>query len=328
MMKKASARRMLAAALATVLTSGVATAAEATALTRAQWLKKIGESVTQDSVLRETAAQVALQDRVEFTQRILRAVYRLPVNPEEKAAAFVRAAVACIDKAPPEVRYKVIAEVFANVPVEFLPVVTEELAKRFDQEYNKLSDAEYEVIATAAVSEAIARNAKTDEPSVRNTFVILAFLRGAKDPNLKEKLLALLPTDRMRGLVAGWLPPALAERNYDGLLAAADVDILQLANETIFRLLGDSPLERLLAQMRMGEPLVEVLGMNLGSLPSTSLLQPVDFGINRLPRFPTGYQNQGITTVCPPVRCPPIMLFGQPVYRSVPGGPVGPPPRD
>jgi hypothetical protein len=277
--------------------AGSVWSADASVLTRAQWLKKIGESVQQESVLRETLTQIAPEERVEFTQRMLKAVTRMPVGPDEKAAAFVRTAVACIAGVNGEIKNKVIAEVFACVPVEYLPAVTEELAKRFDQEYNKLTDEQYEAIAVAAVTVAIARNAQTDEPSVRNTFVLLAFLRGAKSPDLEKKLLALLPDERMRSLVASWLPAALKDRNYDGLLAAADVEALLISNENMLRLIGHSRLDRLLAQMSGVESLSMVIGVNLDTTPSSGLDQPADFGINRRP---LGYQNQS-TNIRPDV---------------------------
>ena len=302
-MKQRYSCTLLAAAVIAVLSAGGLSGAETTALTRAQWLKKIGESVTQESVLRETLPLVEAEDRVEFTQRLLKATTRLPVSPEEKAAAFIRTSVACIAGTTGDLKYKVIAEVFAGVPVEFLPVVTEELAKRFNQEYNKLSDEQYEVIASAALTIAIPRNAKTNEPSVRNTFVILAFLRGAKSPDLEKKLLALLPDQRMRELVASWLPAALGERNYDALLAAADVDAILISSEVVLRLVGHSSLDRLLSQMYFADSLTRVVNVNLDTIPSTSLIQPVDFGINRLPRpTPTGYQNQSLC-ITPPCAC-------------------------
>ena len=275
-------------ALGTVLLGAQDTAS----LTRAQWLKKIGASVTNVDVLRETFAQVAPEDRVEFTQRVLKAVTRMPVNPDEKAAVFVRTAVACIAGVTGEAKYNVIAEVFAGVPVEYLPVVTEELAKRFDQEYNHLSDEAYEKIACAAVKVAVERNAKTDAPSVRNTFVILAFLRGAKSPQLQEKLLALLPDDRMRKLVASWLPAALKDRKYDALLAAADVDAAAVSYDRMLHLVGVGALDQLLYDLGTGIPLSSVTGSGVFALPSSRFTQPIDFGINRVPTA-TGYQNQG-----------------------------------
>ena len=290
---------LLVAVMATTLGVCGVGAEEAQTLTRAQWLKKIGASVTQTDVLRETLAQILPEERVEFTQRVLKAVKRLPVSPEEKAAAFVKTSVACIAGAKGDVRYKVIAEVFACVPVEFLPVVTEELAKRFDQEYNKLSDEAYELVASSAIKVAVGRNAQTDEPSVRDTFVLLAFLRGAKNPKLQDVLLALLPDDRMRGLASSWLAPALKDRNYEGLLAAADVDPVVISSESLLNMVGHTSLDRLLADLNSGQLLTSIGSGTLDTLPSDSLDQPTDFGINRLPRT---YQNQS-SSITPDCSC-------------------------
>lgn len=295
-MKQIRSKRFLIIAMAVAIGAGSGLAAEASALPRAQWLKKIGASVTSETVLRETLNQVAPEDKVEFTQRLLKAVSRMPVSPEEKAVAFVRAAVACIASASGDLKYKLIAEVFADVPVEFLPLVTEELAKRFDQSYNKLSDEQYEKIASEALKVVFARNAQTDAPSVRNTFAILAFLRGAKNPGLQAKLLALLPDDRMRGLAASWLPPALNDRNYDALLAAADVTPLALTTAEMLRMAGHVSMDRLLAALGTDVPLSQLIGSDLNRLPSEGFIQPTDFGINRLP---IGYQNQSTSIITP-----------------------------
>ena len=95
--------------------AGAFAAQDKVALSRTQWLTKIGVSVSNESVLRETLGQVADDDKIEFTQRLLKAVTRMPVRPEEKAAAFVRASVATIKSVNGELKYKVIAEVFALV---------------------------------------------------------------------------------------------------------------------------------------------------------------------------------------------------------------------
>jgi hypothetical protein len=316
MMKQTRFSVFLIMAMAVAMGAGTMLAAEGAALTRSQWLKKIGASVTSDAVLRETLGQVAPEEKVEFTQRVLKAVTRMPVSPEEKAAVFVRTAVACIASVAGEMRYKVIAEIFADVPVEYLPVVMEELAKRFDQEYNKLSDEQYEKIASAALTAAFARNAQTDAPSVRDTFAILAFLRGSKTPAaLQDKLLALLPDDRMRGLAASWIPPALKERNYEALLAAADVNQVYRSNTLV--LVGHSALHRLLADLNSGEPLSSiVLGSDTNNLAASPKFHGnyierrnvehttssgfrggggnTDGGFSSTFTIPRGYQNQTI----------------------------------
>ena len=310
-----------AVAISFALEASVLFAQQSTVLTRAQWLKKIGASVTSAEVMRETLSQIAPEDRVEFTQRALKAVTRMPVAPEEKAAAFVRTSVACISGVNGGIKPKVISEVFAGVPVEFLPVTTEELAKRFDQEYNKLSDEQYEKIASETLSSSVARNAKTDAPSVRNTFVILAFQRGAKNPVLQNKLISQLLDERMRNLAASWLPPALKDRNYDALLAAADVaDNFSVRIRDLYSPVGHANLDRLLADLNANllkgadklrddelgtnavssvwVPLSQVQGMS-GDTPVFGIYGSGQNNLSQVPtlpgqgRVPGGYQNQG-----------------------------------
>ncbi len=279
--------------------------AEGVELKRSQWLKKIGVSVMDESVLKETFIQVPDSDKVEFVQRSMKAVSRMPVEPEKKAASFVNTAVTCIQGAQGNVRYHVIAEVFATVPIPFLPIVTEELSKRFDQEFNKLSDEAYENIATSVIEIATKRNAQTDDAAVRDTFVVLTFLRGTKNPELEAKLIALLPDDRTKRLVAGWLPAAL-NGDYDALLAAADVEPLRIDANEYQRVIGHSIVQPFLFRMNTGKQFAEVRAVDVFNdswiTSQTGFDQPTDFGINRLPiPVPTGYQNQQTSILC---KCP------------------------
>ena len=274
--------------------------AEGVQLKIAQWLKKIGASVMDESVLKEPFNQVADDEKVEFVTRAMKAVSRMPVEPEKKSAAFVNTAVNCIQAAKGDIRHSVIAEVFATVPVPFLPVVTEELAKRFNQKFNKLSDEAYEEIATSVVALAVKRNERTDDPAVRNTFVALAFLRGTDNTELESKLLALMPDDRTKRLVAGWLPAAL-NGDYEALLAAADVEAIEIIPVEFQRQLGHTNVDKLLFRMRSGITLEQSFDDSWRS-SATGFEQPTDFGVNRVPRFPTGYQNQSTSVKC---KCPP-----------------------
>lgn len=315
---KLKSRKLRGLAVVGFLAAACVMAQEADVLTRAQWLKQIGASVNDVSVLKGTLARVAPEDRVEFTQRILKAVSRMPVGPEEKAAAFVRTAVACIAGISGEVKMRVIAEVFAVIPIEYLPVVTEELAKRFNQEYNGLSDEQYEKIASETLQIAVERNAQLDMPSVRNTFVVLAFLRGAKNPALENRLIALLPDERMRNLADGWVGSVMDNNDYEPLLAAANVDALPLRHNVMLRLVGHSLLDRLLGELNQNiqwetegeeggerQPSDESVWIPLSQIWQIggSMLTPedhnADFGINRVPRplTPEGYQNQGTTII-------------------------------
>lgn len=273
--------------------------ADGVQLTRSQWLKKIGASVMDESVLKETFSQVADDEKVEFVQRAMTAVSRMPVEPDRKAAAFVNTAVSCIQSATGDTRYHVIAEVFATVPVPFLPVVTEELSKRFNQEFNKLSDEAYEKIATSVVEIAAKRNERADDAAVRNTFVVLAFLRGTDNKDLERKLLALMPDERTNRLVAGWLPASL-NGDYTSLLAAADVQPLTIKADAYQRLLGQPNLDQRLFLLRSSSSLEQTFAESWVT-DQTAFNQPTDFGMNRVPRLPTGYQNQSTSVSCP---CP------------------------
>lgn len=306
-----------------VLGTGVAGfRAQAEELTRSQWLKSIGASVKDLAALTETLSGVPAVDKVEFTQKLMKATARLPVEPAEKGAALVRNAVGVISSSSGEIKQEVIAEVFAGVQIEHLPLVTEELAKRFDQEVNQLTNEQFEQIATDTLNFAVQRNAKADMPSVRNTFVALAFLHGSKDATLKNKLISLLPDERQRNLAAAWIPPAL-EHNYEPMLVASDVEPVEMRQDLLLPLVGRSNLDRLLADLtaNLSEkpqvleiegaettvnqtvwvPLSEVrasggvIGAGLSAHEST---HPGDFGINRVPRSviercPCGYQGQG-----------------------------------
>jgi hypothetical protein len=310
-------------------------AQEAATLTRSQWLKKVGPSVAESDVLRETMARLVPGDKVEFAQKVIRAATRLPVvSPDEKSAVLVKTATACIVGTAGETKQQVIAEVFAGVPVAFLPVVTEELAKRFEQTFNKLSDEQYGQIAEETLDAAVKRNAGTDVPSVRNTFVILAFQRGAKDPALKNRLISRLPDERMRNLAASWIPPAFNDKNYDALLAAADVEETPVRMDVMLLLVGHSTLDALLADLVANQSakaqVVDESGTNVvqtvwvplsqvrtaGDVVGTALSSgqydhAPDYGINRVPMagevrypYPGGYQGQGVSVKPVPVPLP------------------------
>jgi len=215
----------------------------------------------------------------------------------------------------------VIAEVFAVIPIEYLPVVTEELAKRFNQKYNGLTDQQYEKIASETLQIAIERNSQLDMPSTRNTFVVLVFLRGASNPALGNVLIALLPDERMRNLASVWVRSVVDNNDYEPLWAAADVDAFPLRYyRTMMRVVGHSLMDRLLAELNAnmeweteGEegrerlPSDDSVWMPLSQVWQVggSMMTPedhnADFGINRVPRLPipSGYQNQGTTIIFP-----------------------------
>lgn len=239
-------------AAAIMLSVPITHAEEASTLTRAQWLKKIGPSASNYDTLKSTVAQVASEDKAYFSQRLIKAVSRMAVNQAEKSAAFVRAAVGLIAGGKGDEKYAIMAEIFAGVPVEYLPAVTDALAKRFNQQTNKLTDESYMKIADKAIDTCVKRNAQTDDPAVRDTFVALCFIKAsakASDVDTGKSIIAKLPDGRIEDLAGKWVPKAL-DGDYADMLAAADVKPLAISkalggrsnavgSQTVLSLLAD-----------------------------------------------------------------------------------------
>ena len=213
---------LLVASMAVALTVCCATAKEAATLTRAQWLKQVGASVSDVKVLRSTIAQVQPKERVEFTQRVLKAVKALQVSPDEKAVAYVNSAMACIIGSDGDAQ--VIAEVFANVPVEYLPMVTNAYAEYMARRSKHLSETNYVSVVQAVTQAVVDRTAKVEDPSVRNTFAIAAMLNKAGGAALNETLVGLIPAEQTRGIVNSLLSTITTTGTYNGLLTAANVE--------------------------------------------------------------------------------------------------------
>jgi len=338
MMKRFTSSWCAAATVALLVAGSGLFAQESTTLTRAQWLKKVGASVSSEAVLRETMSNLASEDKAEFAQRVIKAATRLPVSPEEKSATLVKSAVACIAGATGDAKRQVIAEVFAGTPVEFLPVVSEELAKRFDQEFNKLSNEQFEKVASDTLAACVKENAETDAPSVRNIFALLGFLRGAKDPALQSKLIAQLPDERMRNLAAMWIPPALKDRNYDALLAAADVNEVKIRVEDFVSFLGHANLDRLLADLNnnllpVAETQFDELGTNAQSSAWVSLAMVRAVGTRQdvgsrpsysRPRVTTGPQKASMDVSLADASGAPLFYndAGAPLFYDAAGQPI------
>jgi len=272
---------------------------EAGMMTRSQWLKKIGDAAKDATVAKEVIKQVAAAEKVEFTQRLLKAITRMPLSPEEKLASLTQASMACIGGTPlqNDERYKVIAEVIAVVPVEYLPGLIGSLARRFNPKLNNLTSDQYKVMAETTVKLAIERNKSTDDPAVRNTFAILLFLMAttpADTPDLQARLMALLPDDKNRDLSKNWIEEAL-KGNFEPMLTAADAVVRVTPPPPEIQRVGVAQMERLLSDIGgLTGSFGSGMSRNVNELgvSRSGVFIPGDIGIQVVPR-PRGYQNQG-----------------------------------
>lgn len=263
----------------------------ATMLTRSQWLKKVGDAAKTPELIRGVMVQLSDGEKIEFTRRVLKAITRLPLSPEEKQALLIKASIECIRSTPlkNDERYKAISEIIATVPVEFLPGVIGELAKRFDPKVNKLSEEQFKQMADTTLKLAVERNKSTDDPAVRNTFAMLLFLNATTQPqteNLQALLLTRLPNDTGRELAKGYIVEA-QKGNYEPLLNATDTTVRVTPPPVAISRVGVSQMEQLLVDVGGLTGSFEIRTQSFGE---SHVFGASDVGIQTVPR---GYPNQG-----------------------------------
>jgi hypothetical protein len=269
---------------------------EAATITRAQWLKEVGKVAKDPKAIRVVMVQVSDGEKVEFTQRVMKAITRMPLSPEEKQGLFINASIECIrsTRIKNDERYKTIAEIIAVVPIEFLPGIIGDLSKRFDPKLNKLTDEQFKEMADATVKVSVERNKATDDPTVRNTFAMLLFLKPTVQPltdNLTVILLVRLPDDTSRGLAKGYIAEAL-KGNYEPLLTAGGTTVRVIPPPSAVARVGVSQLEQLLVDVGGLTGSLESRTRNYGDTSTYSgmnVFGPSDVGIQTVP---TGYPNQ------------------------------------
>ena len=266
----------------------------ATTLTRSQWLKKVGDAAKTPELIRGVMVQLSDGEKIEFTRRVLKAITRLPLSPEEKQALLIKASIECIRSTPlkNDERYKAISEIIATVPVEFLPGVIGELAKRFDPKVNKLSEEQFKQMADTTLKLAVERNKSTDDPAVRNTFAMLLFLNATTQPqteNLQALLLTRLPNDAGRELAKGYIVEA-QKGNYEPLFNATGTTVRVTPPPVAISRVGVSQMEQLLVDVGGLTGPFENTTRSSSSIGGINVFGASDVGIQTVPR---GYPNQG-----------------------------------
>lgn len=201
-----------------------AAASAPAALPRSQWLRSVGDAAQSSETLHKTMGQVSASDRMEFIQRVLKSVSRLPLQPAEKRAQYVKTAIACIAFVSGEEKFKVIAEAAAVTPIEYMPQLTDELAKRFDPKRNGLTMEQFDAIGKKAIDATIERTKGIDDANVRNAFIIAAFTkaRGIDGEEKAKAWASSIANDRDRAVTVE-LANSAGKGDYSPLLAAGEV---------------------------------------------------------------------------------------------------------
>ncbi len=269
---------------------------------------KIGEAVVNPAIMTAVVKQLSAADQKSFLADCNEAVGKMPGSVETKAATYLAVNRAALKGAAKGNLSDLLAEVFATVPPEALTVVNERFASDL---FNRASDPsvtytddQFVNIAQSVMTSVTNRMSKTDGAAVRSTFAVLMLVRASNGTpaNLAETLAASLPEDGRTTALKEWIPEAMSERrNYDPMLGVVDAGALPNSS-LVLQLAGPQTLDAMLSDLNsgiVGSDTVNAASFkNAGDVVTTvQVATPdigLDFGLDRRPLEPNGYQWQTI----------------------------------
>lgn len=249
-----NAKNTLVAAAA--LAAGLVCAQQGLTLVAAR--EKIVESIASPATMTATVSQLSAEDQRQYLADVNAAIGGMPGSQEEIAASYVNVCRAALKGAQKGNLATMIAEVFATVPVEYLPVVSESLSKdmlnRAANPSTTYTDDEFLAIATNVMATVNARVATEDNGDVRSGFAALAFIRGSNDANenIVSAMVASLPESAREPASKDWFPAALAQgdaKSYDPMLVAGNAEELIALDTLLLRVDGAQNHDVLLADL-------------------------------------------------------------------------------
>ena len=210
--------------------------------------KQVADCVSNPSTMTAVVKQLSAADQLVYLGDVVAAVSKMPGSKEETAAAYVNVSRAALKGAAKDNIAKMIAEIFATIPPEYLPVVSESLASDMvnraadaskvytDSEYvsiasNVMVTVNERLMATGSADSAGSAGATgaADSADVRSAFAALTFIRGSNNASdsIVSAMVATLPESARKPAAEEWFPAALADgdnKNYDAMLVAASAD--------------------------------------------------------------------------------------------------------
>ena len=222
--------------------------------------KQIVESISNPATMTENVKSLSAEDQRQYLADVVSAIAKMPGSQEEKAASYVSVCRAALKGSAKGNLPSMIAEVFATVPPEYLPVVSESLGgdmlNRAANPSVTYTDDKYLDIATNVMAVVNARVASEDAADVRSAFAALAFVRGSNSAgeNIVSAMVASLPESARDTAAKEWFPAALAEgesKSYDSMLVAASADDVppEVITAMLMRVDGAQNREALLADI-------------------------------------------------------------------------------
>lgn len=231
---------------------------------------QIAGCVKDSSAMTATVKQLSAEDQVAFLTEVNAAITKMPGSNEEKAASLLNANKAALRGAAKGNKTAMLAEIFATVPVEDLPVLVERLsADMFNRAADPsatYTDEQFTEIAKNVMEAVLARTGSEREGAERAALAVVMLLKASNGTpaDLSDKLIAMLPEQHREDARKTWIPAALGDskgdRNYEPILEAAEVDNIMPHNDVVIRIAGPQLLESMLGEIVEGTPTINRSG--------------------------------------------------------------------
>lgn len=162
-------------------------------------------------------------ERQALAKQIIEAIAAQPTDEETKTQQLITASRVLISSGN---SIGMIAEIFNSIPMAYLQPVAETLGKaNFDQQANKMTDAQFDAFCSKVVSSAsrYIEVSGTDSPTVRVSILAATFARASSDPErTRPAMVAALPP-AMQAAAATYIT-ASEQNNREVIAAASGVD--------------------------------------------------------------------------------------------------------
>ena len=226
----------------------------------------IGDCIKTPAKMTETMSKLSAEDQKAFLAEVNEAIAAMPGSNESQAATFLNVNRAALKGTGKGNLAEVLAEVFATVPPEVLPVITDSFASdlfnRAADPSVTYSDIKYIHIASNAMARISERMADVDGGAARAGFAAVMFVKASNtNPDgLVDALVSTLPADSRDAARNEWIPAATApgeSQSYEPLLDAVGASGNTPNASVVIRIAGPQQLDAMLGDLHSTTLLTE-----------------------------------------------------------------------
>lgn len=239
-------------------------AVTAGAISLADARAQIGDCISDPAKMTSVMKQVPAAEQAALLADVNEAISKMRGSNEAKAAAYLNANKAALRGAAKGNVATLLAEVYATVAPEALPIVSESIASdlmsRTADPTKTYTDEQFTRIAEMVMKSVNARLASVENGAARAAFAIamLSEASGGTPSDLTDKLIDTLPEASREAARKEWLPAAKGEdKNYEPMLGAADAQTAAPAPVVVLRLAGPQTIDALLSDITNGTGILE-----------------------------------------------------------------------